>query len=52
VNYAATRLRNEPLEDPTWASLNCVVTPSDARQWLAENRPEIATLLQNEHKPG
>jgi hypothetical protein len=46
VHYAATRLREESLEDPTWAALDCVVNPSDAQQWLAENRPEIASMLQ------
>ena len=52
VSYAATRLRDESLEDPTWDALTRVVNPSDAMQWLVENRPEIGTLLQNEHKAG
>jgi hypothetical protein len=52
VSYAATRLSDESLEDPTWDALNCAVDPSDAMQWLAENRPEIATLLQDQGKPG
>jgi len=47
VHYAATRLREESLEDPTWAALDCVVNPSDAQQWLAENRPEIASMLRH-----
>jgi len=51
IEYAATRLRKVSLEDPTWASLDCI-NSSDAKQWLAENRPEIAMLLQDEHKPG
>ena len=51
VEYAATRLRDESLEDPTWDALTCVVNPSDAQQWLAENRPEIATIIQDQHKP-
>ena len=42
VEYAATRLRDESLEDPTWDALDCVVNQSDAMHWLAENRPEIA----------
>jgi hypothetical protein len=42
VEYAANRLREEALEDPAWAALDCVVDAFDARQWLAENRPEIA----------
>jgi tRNA(Ile2) C34 agmatinyltransferase TiaS len=46
VEYAATRLRDESLEDPTWAALDCAVNPSDAKQWLAENRLEIASMLQ------
>ena len=46
MDYAATRLKEESLEDPTWATVECVVSQSDATQWLAENRPEIALLLQ------
>jgi hypothetical protein len=46
VEYAATRLREESLEDPTWVALDCVVDPFDAKQWLAENRPEIAAKFQ------
>ncbi len=45
VEYAATRLREESLEDPTCSALACAVDPSDAKQWLAENRPEIAAKL-------
>ena len=45
VEYAATRLREESLEDPTWATFNCVVSQPDAIRWLAENRPEIAAKL-------
>jgi hypothetical protein len=45
VEYAATRLREESLEDPTWATFDCVVSQPDATQWLAENRPEIAAKL-------
>jgi hypothetical protein len=46
VEYAATRLREESLEDPTWAAFDCVVDPINAQQWLVENRPEIAAKLQ------
>ena len=45
VAYAATRLRDESLEDPTWAALTESSIASDAQQWLAENRPEIAAKL-------
>src|SRR3712207_2539634 len=45
VEYAATRLLDESLEDPTWAALDCVVNPIDAKEWLAQNRPEIAAKL-------
>ena len=45
VEYAATRLREESLEDPTWATFDCVVSQPDATRWLAENRPEIAAKL-------
>jgi hypothetical protein len=45
IEYAATRLRGESLEDPTWAALDCAVDSADAKQWLAENRPEIAAKL-------
>jgi hypothetical protein len=46
VEYAATRLRDESLEDPTWAAFNCAINSSDAKHWLTENRPEIAAGLQ------
>ncbi|QRM35472.1 hypothetical protein [Microvirga sp. VF16] len=49
VKYAATRLREESLEDPTWAALDCSVNQSDAMHWLAENRPEIAAMIQGQH---
>ncbi|MBL0407261.1 hypothetical protein JKG68_25370 [Microvirga aerilata] len=45
IKYAATRLREESLEDPTWAALDCAVDSADATQWLGENRPEIAAKL-------
>ena len=45
IEYAATRLRDESLEDPTWAAVECVVSQPDATRWLAENRPEIAAKL-------
>jgi hypothetical protein len=45
VEYAATRLREESLEDPTWATFDCVVSQPDATRWLAENRPEVAAKL-------
>jgi hypothetical protein len=48
VSYAATRLREESLEDPTWAALECSVSQSDAIRWLAANRPEIASMLKRE----
>jgi hypothetical protein len=47
VEYAATRLREESLEDPSWPTLECVVNQADATQWLAENRSEIAAMLQS-----
>ena len=37
--------REESLEDPTWATFDCVVSQPDATRWLAENRPEIAAAL-------
>jgi hypothetical protein len=46
IDYAATRLRDESLEDPAWAAIECVVSQLDATRWLGENRPEIALLLQ------
>jgi hypothetical protein len=45
IEYAATRLREESLEEPTWPTLECVVDSLDAKQWLAENRPEVAANL-------
>jgi hypothetical protein len=52
VEYAATRLRDESLEDPTWDALDCSVNQADAMHWLAEHRPEIAATIQDQHKPG
>ena len=46
ARIAATGLRDESLEDPTWAAIECVVSKPDATQWLEENRPEISLLLQ------
>jgi hypothetical protein len=46
IDYGATRLRDESLEDPTWATVECVVSQPDATQWLEENRSEIALMLQ------
>jgi hypothetical protein len=48
VEYAATRLRDESLEDPTWPTLGCVVNQPDAMRWLTGNRPEIASILQRQ----
>ncbi|MBB3021337.1 hypothetical protein FHR70_004433 [Microvirga lupini] len=48
IDYAATRLKEESLEDPTWAAIECVVSQPDATQWLRENRPEIALMLQRQ----
>jgi len=45
VTYAATRLREESLEDLTWDALTCVVDASEAQEWLAENWPEIVSML-------
>ena len=51
IEYAATRLREESLEDPTWPTLYCVVDQPDATRWLTENRPEVASLLENRRTP-
>jgi hypothetical protein len=51
VHYAATRLRDESLEDPTWKALGCSINQFDAMHWLAENRPELAAMIQDQHKP-
>jgi hypothetical protein len=48
IEYAATRLSEESLEDPTWPTLECVVDQSDAIRWLTENRPEIASMRQRQ----
>jgi hypothetical protein len=48
IEYAATRLRDESLEDPTWPTLHCIVNQSDAVQWLARNRPGVAARLQDQ----
>jgi hypothetical protein len=41
---------DESLEDPMWDALDCSVNQSDAMHWLAENRPEIAAAIQDQHK--
>ena len=48
IDYAATRLRDESLEDPAWAAIECLVSQPDATQWLGENRLEIALMLQRQ----
>jgi hypothetical protein len=47
VSYAATRLQEEALEDPTWDTLGCSINQSDAMFWLAEHRPEIAATISD-----
>jgi hypothetical protein len=51
VSYAATLLREESLEDPTWDTLGCSINQSDAMFWLAEHRPEIAATISDQRKP-
>jgi hypothetical protein len=50
LDYAANRLAQETLEDPTWNTFTCVVNGPEALAWLQTNRPEIALALR--HKSG
>ena len=49
VDYAATRLREESLEDPGWVSLECVVDQAQAMAWLTQNRPDVAAAINASH---
>src|SRR5215471_6892371 len=41
LDYAASRLRQESLEDITWESFECRVDEKGARDWLSVHRPEV-----------
>ncbi len=41
VECAATRLRDEALEDPTRPALDCVINPSDAKQFIGVHFPSF-----------
>src|SRR5262249_37197739 len=40
VEYAATRLQSESLEDPSWGTFECIVDGPEAMAWLEKNRPD------------
>lgn len=53
VEYAATRLQPESIEDPSWETFECVVDAQEALAWLKKNRPDIAARIpsQSRHQP-
>jgi len=48
IDYAATRLRDESLEDPGWTSLACRIDRGQALAWLRENRPDVARSIEGD----
>jgi hypothetical protein len=46
VDYANDRLGLESLEDPAFATFECLVSGPDALAWLDANRPEVAAAIR------
>src|SRR3954467_13168341 len=40
IDYATNRLGAESLEDPAFATFECIVNGPEAMAWLDENRPD------------
>ncbi len=47
MEYAAKRLQEESLDDPTWETFECVVDGPEALAWLEKNRPEVAARMKS-----
>jgi hypothetical protein len=52
IDYAVHRLREESLEDPSWATFECVVDGSDAMAWLRQERPDVASIIESKRSAG
>jgi hypothetical protein len=50
VEYAAKRLQEESLEDPTWDTFECVVDGPEALAWLEKNRPEVVARMPGQSR--
>jgi hypothetical protein len=50
VEYAATRLQPESLEDLTWSTFQCIVDGSEAMAWLDKNRPDVVARLRSKSR--
>ena len=48
VEYAATRLQPESLEDPTWQTFECIVDGPEAVAWLKKNRPDVVAKIPSQ----
>lgn len=46
MEYAAKRLQEESLEDPTWETFECVVDGPEALAWLEKNRPDVVARMK------
>jgi hypothetical protein len=46
IDYATNRLGAELLEDPAFATFECIVNGPEAMAWLDENRPDVAAAIQ------
>src|SRR5262245_41943008 len=46
IQYAAERLEEETLEDPTWSTFECIVNGSEALEWLDAYRPAVAAKIR------
>ena len=44
---ATERLGAESLEDPAFATFECLVNGPEALAWLEENRPDVAAAIRN-----
>ncbi len=47
VAYATERLGAESLEDPAFATFECLVNGPEALAWLEENRPDVAAAIRS-----
>jgi hypothetical protein len=46
IDYATNRLGQESLEDPAFATFECVVDGPEAMAWLDANWPDAAAMVQ------
>jgi hypothetical protein len=48
--YAAKRLQEESLEDPTWETFECIVDGPEALAWLEKNRPDVVARIPRQSR--